>query len=144
LKSKTRFTKNFKYALKNKEKMAKKTTKTEKNLEDKKKTDIAEAKVLKEKRIGTHGKVFQGTVIKKFPKRVVIEFERMVYVKKYERYTKTKTKIHARLPESMENKINIGDLIKVQECRPLSKIIHFVVIEKVKDVSEFQGGQRVK
>ncbi|MBU1129409.1 MAG: 30S ribosomal protein S17, partial [Nanoarchaeota archaeon] len=28
--------------------------------------------------------------------------------------------------------INIGDLIKVQECRPLSKIIHFMVIEKIK------------
>jgi small subunit ribosomal protein S17 len=129
--------------------MAKKTTNTEKQVQKKKKaeTNTAEAplqKLTKEKRIGARGRVFQGNVIKKFPKRVVIEFERMVYVRKYERYTKTKTKIHARLPESMENKINVGDLIKVQECRPLSKIIHFIVIEKVKDVSEFQGGQRVK
>ena len=60
----------------------------------------------------------------------------MVYVRKYERYTKTKTKIHARLPEAMEKTVNIGDLIKVQECRPLSKIIHFIVIEKIKDASE--------
>jgi len=78
------------------------------------------------------GKVFEGIVIKKFHKRVVIEFERMIYVKKYERYAKSKTKIHARLPVCIEEKINVGDLIKVQECRPLSKIIHFVVIGKVK------------
>ena len=77
------------------------------------------------------GRVFEGRVIKKFPRRITIEFERMVYIGKYERYAKSKTKIHARLPECMEGKIEIGDLIKVQECRPLSKIIHFVVISKV-------------
>lgn len=120
--------------------MEKKKTKTEKQVQKSTKTaDTAEAqlsKIPKEKRIRTHGKVFQGTVIKKFSKRVVIEFERMVYIRKYERYTKTKTKIHARLPESMENKINIGDLIRVQECRPLSKIIHFIVVEKIKSGEE--------
>ena len=36
--------------------------------------------------VGTRGRTFKGTVIKKFPKRVVIEFERMVYIRKYERY----------------------------------------------------------
>jgi small subunit ribosomal protein S17 len=79
----------------------------------------------------TRGRVFEGEVTKKFPKRVVIEFERMIYVRKYERYKKSKTKIHARLPNCMINEINIGDSIKIQECRPLSKIIHFAVIEKI-------------
>ena len=79
----------------------------------------------------TRGKVFDGKVIKKFPKRIVIEFERMVYVRKYERYTKNKTKIHARLPDCMADQINIGDLVRVRECRPLSKIIHFIVLGKV-------------
>ena len=78
------------------------------------------------------GKVFDGEVIKKFPKRIVIEFERMIYVRKYERYAKGKTKIHARLPDCISDKVNVGDLIRVKECRPLSKIIHFVVIGKVK------------
>ena len=84
----------------------------------------------------TRGKVFEGKVIKKFPKRIAIEFERMVYVKKYERYSKSKTKIHARLPDCMSDKIQVGDLIKIRECRPLSKIIHFIVIEKIKDKEE--------
>ena len=84
------------------------------------------------------GRIFEGKVIKKFHKRVVIEFERMVYVRKYERYAKSKTKLHARLPVCMDKEIQIGDLIRIQECRPLSKIIHFVIIGKVKDTSEMK------
>ena len=57
----------------------------------------------------------------------------MIYIKKYERYAKSRTKVHARLPICMEEGINIGDLIKVKECRPLSKIIHFVVINKIEE-----------
>ena len=82
------------------------------------------------------GRVFEGKVIRKFPNRVAIEFDRMVYVKKYERYSKLRTKIHARLPLCMEKDIDMGDLIRVQECRPLSKIIHFVVIKKIKPGEE--------
>jgi small subunit ribosomal protein S17 len=82
------------------------------------------------------GRFFEGRVIRKFTNRVTIEFERMVYVKKYERYSKSRTKIHARLPTCMEEEINLGDLIRVQECRPLSKIINFVVIKKIKDKEE--------
>lgn len=81
----------------------------------------------------TRGRIFRGKVTKKFHKRVVIEFERMIYVRKYERYQKGRTKIHARLPPCMEDKIRAGDYIKVQECRPLSKLVHFVVIEKIKE-----------
>ena len=84
----------------------------------------------------TRGKTFQGIVIDKKQKRIAIEFERMTYVRKYERYAKSKTKLHARLPICMEKEIQIGDLIKIKECRPLSKIIHFVVIEKIKGVEE--------
>ncbi len=84
----------------------------------------------------TRGRIFEGRVTKKFVTRVVIEFERMVYSRKYERYYKSKTKIHAKLPKCMNSQINIGDLISIQECRPLSKIIHFVVIKKIKSVGE--------
>ena len=80
------------------------------------------------------GKTFEGAVTKKFPKRITIEFERMIYVKKYERYARFKTKIHARLPDCMKDQINVGDYIKVQECRPLSKIIHFAVIKKIRGI----------
>ena len=82
------------------------------------------------------GRIFEGIITRKFPKRITLEFERMVYVKKYERYKKSRTKIHARLPDCIEKEINVGDLVKVQECRPLSKIIHFVVLNKIKSKEE--------
>tara|TARA_Y100000310_G_C20282217_1_gene623141 strand:+ start:68 stop:412 length:345 start_codon:yes stop_codon:yes gene_type:complete len=97
---------------------------------------IAETLGKKEKRVGNRGRTFEGVVKKKFPKRIVIEFERMIYISKYERYAKLRTKIHARLPEEMEKEIQLGDLVKVQECRPLSKLIHFIAIKKIKDASE--------
>jgi small subunit ribosomal protein S17 len=80
--------------------------------------------------VATHGRVFQGYVTKKFATRVVVEFDRSSYVQKYERFLKGKTRLHARLPEGMD--VSVGDYVKVQECRPLSKIIHFVVIEVVR------------
>lgn len=115
--------------------------KTKAEIEKEKKVEIVETKC-EDKNCPFHGKlkargrVFEGIVIKKFHKRVVIELERMIYIRKYERFAKSKTKIHARLPECLEKAINIGDSIKVQECRPLSKIIHFVIIKKIKDAED--------
>ena len=86
----------------------------------------------KENIVSTRGRTFQGLVIKKFPKRITIEFERIVKIPKYERFMKKKTKIHARLPDELTNEIHVGDLVQIQECRPLSKIIHFIVTKKIK------------
>lgn len=77
------------------------------------------------------GRTFKGYVTKKFPKRIVIEFERIIYLRKYERYAKKKTRIHARLPDCKQEEVNVGDYVLVRECRPLSKIIHFVYLNKV-------------
>jgi len=83
------------------------------------------------KPISLRGRRFKGKVIRKFPSRVVIEFERTIYIKKYERYSKRKTKLHARLPERMFKEVNVGDYIEIVECRPISKIIHFIVVRKI-------------
>ncbi len=85
------------------------------------------------KPIRLRGRSFKGTVIKKFPKRVVIEFDRTIYIKKYERYSKRKTRLHARLPDTLSKEVEIGDYIEIQECRPLSKIIHFIVVKKINE-----------
>lgn len=82
--------------------------------------------------LAARGRVFEGIVIKKFPRRIAIEFERTVYIRKYERYVKKKTRLHARLPACLENEINMGDYVQIRECRPLSRIIHFVTIKKIK------------
>jgi len=83
--------------------------------------------------LSLRGRVFRGAVVKKFPKRVVIEFERMIYIRKYERYAKSKTKLHARLTDCLANSINVGDYVEIRECRPLSKLIAFVVVKKIKE-----------
>ena len=117
--------------------------KTEKNKKGMEKKEESSVETIRSDRdchvhgnLKTRGRFFEGRVIKKFPHRLTIEFERMVYVRKYERYSRSKTKIHARLPSCMEKDIGLGDLIRVQECRPLSKIIHFVVVSKIKDKGE--------
>mgnify|MGYP001584087981 CR=1 FL=1 len=81
--------------------------------------------------LSTRGRTFKGVVKKKFEKRLVLEFERLLYYKKYERYAKKITRIHAYLPSCLSNEISLGDTVKVSECRHLSKIIHFVVVEKI-------------
>ena len=104
--------------------MAKKENKNEKVME---KSLVGTSKIP----ISIRGRTFEGFVTKKFPKRVVVEFERTVFVQKYERFYKKKTRLHARLPDSMANDINVGDYIRLRETRPLSKIIHFIVLGKV-------------
>ena len=86
------------------------------------------------KLVGTRGRTFQGTVIKKFDRRAVVEFERTVKVHKYERFMRKKTRLHSRIPDGMH--VNVGDYVKVQECRPLSKITHSVVIEVLRKAEE--------
>jgi len=116
------------------EQKQKKTKKTEKKMESGNSTAIAEA-------VSSRGRVFQGVVTKKFHKRVVIEFERSFYVRKYERFLKKKTRIHARLPDSMTDMIHVGDFVEARECRPLSKIIHFIVIKRIKSAEEHKHNQ---
>jgi len=88
----------------------------------------------------TRGKIFKGIVIKKFHRRVVIEFDRYSYIRKYERYLKKKTRLHARLPSCLDNDVDVGDYVQIQECRPISKIIHFVVINKIRRENESNIG----
>lgn len=107
----------------------------------KQKTKVTEEKVGKmtagavqsKEKYSLRGRKFEGYVIKKFDNRVVIKFERMIFIRKYERYLKTYSKLHARLPVELKDQINIGDYIQIMETRPLSKIIHFVVTKKIRD-----------
>src|SRR3989344_9636305 len=86
--------------------------------------------------VGTRGRTFQGIVTKKFVNRIVAEFERTVYVQKYERYYRKKTRVHARI--TPDSNVEVGDLVEVRECRPLSKIIHFMLVRVVKKSGEMK------
>ena len=84
-------------------------------------------------KLKVRGKLFEGTVKKIVQNRAVVEFERLIYYRKYERYAKAKTRLHAYIPECLRKEINVSDKVVVGECRPLSKIIHFVVLKKLKE-----------
>lgn len=78
--------------------------------------------------IRVRGRVFEGKVIKKSFRNVVIEFFRYVYIPKYERYEVRRTRIRAHLPPCIN--VDIGDTVVIGETRPLSKSINFVVLSK--------------
>ena len=105
-------------------------TKTEKTVKNENEKNLVKT----QDKISTRGRTFEGFVTKKFSKRVVVEFERTVFVQKYERFYKKKTRLHARLPDTLD--ANIGDYVRIKECRPLSKIIHFIVVEKIRSAGE--------
>ena len=101
-----------------------------KNTKKKESTTSANSKKINQVKL--RGKTFEGTVVNKLHGRVTIEFDRLMYVSKYERYEKRKTKIHARLPKELDSTINVGDWIEVAECRPLSSIIKAIVTKKIR------------
>ncbi len=76
------------------------------------------------------GQIIEGVVISdKMNRTVTVKREYLYYLKKYERYEKRTSKIHAHNPPCIDAKV--GDRVKIMECRPLSKTVSFVVIEKV-------------
>ena len=76
------------------------------------------------------GRVFVGTVIgTKMHKTATVEWTRRYYLPKYERYEKRRTRVKVHNPSCI-NAQN-GDVVRIMECRPLSKTKNFVVIEKL-------------
>jgi len=76
------------------------------------------------------GQVIMGTVVStKMQNTVSVEREFMHYVKKYERYEKRTSTYHAHCPPCMN--LAVGDTVRIAECRPLSKTVSFVTVEKV-------------
>ena len=80
--------------------------------------------------LSVRGRQFTGIVVStKMRKTAVIEFNRLHFLKKYERYEKRRTKLKIHNPECINAKD--GDIVRVMECRPLSKTKNFVIIEKL-------------
>ena len=76
------------------------------------------------------GRVFKGKAVSvKAQKTIVVEREYLEYVKRFLRYEKRRSMIHAHLPPCIS--ISEGDLVNIGECRPVAKTVSFVVLEKV-------------
>ncbi len=76
-----------------------------------------------------------GRVIKLRAKKLaIIEKEYLVYVRKYKRYEKRRSRIHARVPPCVS--LGLGDNVLIGETRPLAKSVSWVVLGVLK-----KGGQ---
>lgn len=88
-----------------------------------------------DKKLSTRGRRFKGIVISdKMTKTVTVEWERRKFVKKYERYEKRRTRIKAHNPEEVD--AEKGDVVVIEETRPISKTKNFVVTKIVKKANE--------
>ena len=77
------------------------------------------------------GQVFEGTVSRTgMQKTIVIERENVRAMPKFERYEKRTGRLSAHLPSCI-GELDIGDRVKVMECRPLSKTVSFCVVENL-------------
>jgi small subunit ribosomal protein S17 len=80
--------------------------------------------------LSVRGQVIMGTVVStKRQNTVSVEREFMHFVKKYERYEKRTSLYSAHAPPCLH--IKVGDNVRIAECRPLSKTITFVAVEKI-------------
>jgi small subunit ribosomal protein S17 len=69
-----------------------------------------------------------GTVVKKDANRsATIEWRRAVFVQKYERQEKRKSKVRVHNPASID--AQVGDRVLVARTRPLSKTKHHVILK---------------
>ena len=76
------------------------------------------------------GRVFEGTVASsRSPKAVSVERAYLHYHTKYNRYERRTSRTLAHNPPCIS--AATGDSVRIAECRPLSKEVTFVVVEKV-------------
>ena len=80
--------------------------------------------------LSIRGRTFEGVVIsEKMDKTVIIRRDYLNYVPKFNRYERRHSHIPTHKPPCINAKT--GDHVKLAECRPISKTVSFVVIEKL-------------
>jgi small subunit ribosomal protein S17 len=85
--------------------------------------------------VRVRGLILRGTVIKtKMQRTAVVEREYLYYDKKYKRYEKRRSRIHAHNPPCIN--AQPGDEVIIGETRPLAKTVHFVIVGVVKRRTE--------
>jgi small subunit ribosomal protein S17 len=75
------------------------------------------------------GQIVDGVVVSdKMAHTAVVERNFLKYDAKYERYVKKTSRYSAHCPPCLQ--VKTGDEVRLMECRPLSKTVSFVVVEK--------------
>jgi small subunit ribosomal protein S17 len=78
--------------------------------------------------LSVRGQVLEGEVASTdMEKTVVVEREYDVFVPKYDRYMKRRSRVPAHAPECID--VSVGDTVSIAETRPLSKTKSHVLVE---------------
>lgn len=86
------------------------------------------------------GLILEGTVVSsKAHGTVTVRRDYFYFVKKYRRYERRRTSIHAHNPPCIGAKE--GDVVVIGETRPISKTVHFTVLGVVKRGGGSAGGK---
>jgi len=76
------------------------------------------------------GRVLEGVVVSsKMDKTVIVGRDYIHYVPKFMRYERRRSRIPSHNPPCINAKE--GDRVRIAECRPISKTVSFVVVEKL-------------
>ena len=77
-----------------------------------------------------HGRILEGIVVSaKMNKTVIVRKNYLRYVPKFKRYERRHSHIPAHNPPCINAKE--GEKVRIAECRPISKTVSFVVIERL-------------
>ncbi|HLI46480.1 MAG TPA: 30S ribosomal protein S17 [Geobacterales bacterium] len=78
--------------------------------------------------LSVRGRLDSGVVIKlKAMKTAVVEKEYLVFIRKYQRYERRRSKYHVHVPSCI--KVKEGDKVIFGECRPLAKTVSSVILK---------------
>jgi len=78
------------------------------------------------------GRVMEGIVVRaKMERTVIVRRDYIHYVPKFRRYERRRSRIPSHNPPCLN--VKEGDLVRIAECRPISKTVSFVVIEKLEE-----------
>jgi len=77
-------------------------------------------------------RMLEGVVVSaKMEKTVVVRRDYLNYVPKFKRYERRHSHIPAHSPPCIN--VKEGNRVKLAECRPISKTVSFVVVEKLEE-----------
>jgi small subunit ribosomal protein S17 len=80
--------------------------------------------------LAVRGRIFNGIVLSaKMDKTVIVQREYLQFSTKFVRYERRHSHIPSRNPPCLD--VKEGERVKIAECRPLSKTVSFVVVEKL-------------
>ncbi|MGQ9507239.1 MAG: 30S ribosomal protein S17 [Candidatus Bathycorpusculaceae bacterium] len=78
------------------------------------------------------GRILDGYVVSaKMDKTVIVKRDYLHYVLKFMRYERRHSRIPSHNPPCIDAKE--GDRVVIAECRPISKTVSFVVVEKMEE-----------